>query len=98
MSSSVACPFCGEVDEIYVDPGGGDAQVYTEDCAVCCRPRVVHVEPGDAPGEGPGRRDGQGAPQATTPASLRPSNCRAPPIPGRVAAAPAVLRDMDSTR
>lgn len=47
----LTCPFCGEHDEIFVDPGGGEAQVYTEDCAVCCRPRVVHVEPGDAPGE-----------------------------------------------
>jgi len=45
------CPFCGESDEIWVDPGGGTRQEYTEDCAVCCRPRVVHVEPdhGDEP-------------------------------------------------
>jgi len=49
--SQLSCPFCGETEDIYVDPGGGDTQVYTEDCAVCCRPRVVHVEPGDAPGE-----------------------------------------------
>jgi hypothetical protein len=49
--SQLSCPFCGETEEIYVDPGGGDAQVYTEDCAVCCRPRVVHVEPGDTPGQ-----------------------------------------------
>jgi hypothetical protein len=47
----VSCPFCGEMEEIYVDPGGGEHQVYTEDCALCCRPRVVHVEPGDAEGE-----------------------------------------------
>jgi cysteine-rich CPXCG protein len=51
VSGGLACPFCGEPDEIFVDPGGGDAQVYTEDCAVCCRPRLVHVEPGDEPGE-----------------------------------------------
>ena len=51
LGEDLTCPFCGEHDEIFVDPGGGDAQVYTEDCAVCCRPRVVHVEPGDAPGE-----------------------------------------------
>lgn len=47
----VACPFCGEREAIYVDPGGGEHQVYTEDCALCCRPRVVHVEPGDVEGE-----------------------------------------------
>jgi hypothetical protein len=50
-STSTACPFCGEPEELYVDEGGGDRQTYTEDCAVCCRPRVVHVEPGDEPGE-----------------------------------------------
>jgi transcription elongation factor Elf1 len=47
----VECPFCGEADDLYVDEGGGASQTYTEDCAVCCRPRVVHVEPGDEPGE-----------------------------------------------
>jgi hypothetical protein len=49
--TSVACPFCGEEEDIYVDEGGGRQQTYTEDCPVCCRPRVVHVEPGDGPGE-----------------------------------------------
>jgi hypothetical protein len=47
----VACPFCGETEELYVDLGGGTRQVYTEDCAVCCRPRVVHVEAGVIEGE-----------------------------------------------
>jgi hypothetical protein len=51
QASLVACPFCGEEDELYVDPGGMERQTYTEDCAVCCKPRVVHVEPGDEPGE-----------------------------------------------
>jgi hypothetical protein len=50
-ATQVACPFCGEEEEIFVDAGGGARQTYTEDCAVCCRPRVVHAEPGDAPGE-----------------------------------------------
>jgi hypothetical protein len=45
--AEVTCPFCGQVDELFVDAGGGTRQVYTEDCAVCCRPRVVHVEPLD---------------------------------------------------
>lgn len=48
---SLPCPFCGEVDELVVDLGGGEHQQYTEDCAVCCRPRVVHVEPGEEPGD-----------------------------------------------
>jgi hypothetical protein len=50
-ASQVACPFCGEAEEVFVDAGGGAMQTYTEDCPVCCRPRVVHVEPGDEPGE-----------------------------------------------
>ncbi|MEI9935947.1 MAG: CPXCG motif-containing cysteine-rich protein [Pseudomonadota bacterium] len=50
-SAEVVCPFCGEAEELYVDLGGGEQQTYTEDCAVCCRPRVVHVSPGDSPGE-----------------------------------------------
>jgi hypothetical protein len=50
-SALVECPFCGQADELSVDLGGGRSQVYTEDCAVCCRPRIVHVEPGDEPGE-----------------------------------------------
>jgi Cysteine-rich CPXCG len=50
-SALVPCPFCGEPEELYVDQGGGERQTYTEDCAVCCRPRLVHVEPGLEPGE-----------------------------------------------
>lgn len=50
-SEEVACPFCGEREALHVDAGGGAHQTYVEDCAVCCRPRVVHVEPGDEPGE-----------------------------------------------
>jgi hypothetical protein len=47
----VACPFCGEREALHVDEGGGQHQTYVEDCAVCCRPRVVHVEPGSEPGQ-----------------------------------------------
>ena len=48
-SLTVACPYCGQEDTLFVDPGGGERQSYVEDCALCCRPRAVHVEPG---GEG----------------------------------------------
>jgi cysteine-rich CPXCG protein len=50
-ATQTVCPYCGEAEELYVDGGGGAVQTYIEDCAVCCRPRVVHVEPGDEPGE-----------------------------------------------
>ena len=38
-----ACAFCGEDNDTFVDPGGGPRQVYTEDCAVCCRPNLITV-------------------------------------------------------
>jgi hypothetical protein len=47
----VPCPFCGEREEIFVDEAGGDHQTYVEDCPVCCRPRVVHVERDEVTGE-----------------------------------------------
>jgi len=55
----VVCPYCGEENEIGVDPGSGESQEYIEDCQVCCRPwRVVvsydalgaahvHLDPAD---------------------------------------------------
>ena len=40
--ATVRCPYCGEPNEIGIDPGSGPSQEYAEDCQVCCRPwRVV---------------------------------------------------------
>jgi hypothetical protein len=39
----VACPYCGEQNEIAIDPGSGDLQDYVEDCQVCCQPWQVSV-------------------------------------------------------
>jgi hypothetical protein len=36
-----ACAFCGEENEVLVDPSGGRRQAFTEDCAVCCRPNLL---------------------------------------------------------
>lgn len=44
-SVELACPFCGNVSTVTVDEGGGEHQTYVEDCEVCCKPRVVHVDP-----------------------------------------------------
>ena len=41
--AEVACPYCGETAVIGLDPGGGSAQDYVEDCPVCCRPWRVRV-------------------------------------------------------
>jgi hypothetical protein len=39
----VVCPYCGALNEIALDPGGGPMQEYVEDCEVCCRPWEVRV-------------------------------------------------------
>jgi hypothetical protein len=36
-----SCAFCGEENEIVIDPSAGRRQVFTEDCAVCCRPNLI---------------------------------------------------------
>jgi hypothetical protein len=41
--AGVTCPYCGEDVQIELDPGGGPAQEYVEDCQVCCRPWRVTV-------------------------------------------------------
>lgn len=45
--ATVTCPYCGEDNEIALDPGGGAAQQYVEDCQVCCRPWRVSVDYGE---------------------------------------------------
>ena len=39
----IECPYCGETNEITLDPGSGSDQEYVEDCQVCCRPWLMHV-------------------------------------------------------
>jgi len=38
------CGACGEEIVIPIDLSQGDEQEYAEDCPVCCRANVVHVE------------------------------------------------------
>ena len=35
------CAFCGEENDLFVDPSGGTRQTFTEDCTVCCRPNLI---------------------------------------------------------
>jgi hypothetical protein len=42
--ATVYCPYCNESVEIAIDPGGGPAQEYVEDCEVCCQPWSVSVQ------------------------------------------------------
>ena len=43
----VTCPYCGEANEVALDPGSGSTQDYVEDCQVCCNPWRVSVEYGE---------------------------------------------------
>lgn len=38
------CDGCGEEIVVPLEPGEGHYQQYVEDCPVCCRPNVIHVE------------------------------------------------------
>ena len=38
------CESCGEEIVVPVDLSAGASQKYVEDCPVCCRTNVVHVE------------------------------------------------------
>jgi Cysteine-rich CPXCG len=42
--ASYVCDACGEEIVIPVDLSAGESQEYVEDCPVCCRPNVIHVE------------------------------------------------------
>jgi cysteine-rich CPXCG protein len=44
--ATVVCPYCGEPNVIGLDPAGGKAQDYVEDCQVCCQPWRVRVRYG----------------------------------------------------
>ncbi len=47
MLASYICAVCGEEIETVVDESQGFDQEYIEDCAVCCRPNVLHVQIGE---------------------------------------------------
>ena len=52
------CPYCGERVTVHVEPTGMSIEQYVEDCPVCCRPWVVHVERGPSgPAVGLSRED-----------------------------------------
>jgi hypothetical protein len=42
--ASYVCDACGEEIVIPLDISAGNPQQYLEDCPVCCRPHVLHVE------------------------------------------------------
>jgi len=44
MESGFQCAGCGEWNQTIVDASAGSRQFYTEDCQVCCRPNLLHIE------------------------------------------------------
>ncbi|QDU92941.1 CPXCG motif-containing cysteine-rich protein [Lignipirellula cremea] len=42
--TSYVCEACGEEIVIPVDLSQGSHQEFVEDCPVCCRPNVIHLE------------------------------------------------------
>lgn len=38
------CDGCGEEIVVPLDYSAGGEQEYVEDCPVCCRPNIIHVE------------------------------------------------------
>ncbi len=46
QEADIRCPYCGEVISILLD-GSVDEQEYIEDCQVCCKPIVLHVQVSD---------------------------------------------------
>jgi hypothetical protein len=48
--ATYVCIACGEEIVVPIDLSAGESQQYVEDCPVCCRPNLIHVEL-DADGE-----------------------------------------------
>ncbi|MEX2140008.1 MAG: CPXCG motif-containing cysteine-rich protein [Pirellulales bacterium] len=45
--ATYVCDSCGEEIVVPLDLSEGPTQEYVEDCPVCCRPNVIHVEIGE---------------------------------------------------
>ena len=44
FEAAYICSACGEEIVVPIDLSAGTSQQYVEDCPVCCRPNVIHVE------------------------------------------------------
>jgi hypothetical protein len=44
LDATYVCDACGEEIVVPIDVSAGETQEYVEDCPVCCRPNVIHVE------------------------------------------------------
>jgi hypothetical protein len=46
--ASYVCDACGEEIVVPLDFSAGASQEFVEDCPVCCRPNIIHVEIDDS--------------------------------------------------
>jgi hypothetical protein len=44
VEASFQCAGCGQRNRTKVDESAGRRQSYVEDCQVCCKPNVLHIE------------------------------------------------------
>jgi hypothetical protein len=44
MPRGFQCAGCGQWNETAVDESAGGMQSYVEDCQICCKPNVLHVQ------------------------------------------------------
>jgi hypothetical protein len=44
MESGFQCAGCGEWNSTSVDESSGRWQNYIEDCQICCKPNLLHIE------------------------------------------------------
>jgi hypothetical protein len=51
MEAGFQCACCGEWNETSVDESAGGRQSYIEDCQVCCKPNILHIEYDRSAGE-----------------------------------------------
>lgn len=47
QEASYICDACGEEIVVPLDLTAGASQSYVEDCPICCRPNLIHVEVDD---------------------------------------------------
>ncbi len=47
LEASFVCLSCLQINEILIDPAGGQRQEFVQDCEVCCRPNrlVITIDP-----------------------------------------------------
>ena len=44
MTAGFQCAGCGEWNATTIDELAGRRQSYVEDCQVCCKPNLLHIE------------------------------------------------------